>query len=162
MPRIKLAEQSNYEFQHTVTVRVTDLNYGRHLGNDALVSLIHEARAQLLHSLDCSETDLGDHHTGLIMADLVINFVQEGFMFDVLQINSHVGEISSRGFRIFHRITKAGQLLALAETGLVAFDYAKRRSVPIPETFLKALNDYKEQRLERFEFVGKLSGTYTM
>lgn len=143
MPRIKLKEQSGYEFQQTVSVRVTDLNYGGHLGNDALVSLIHDARAHLLYLLGCDEFDLGDQRTGLIMTDLIVNFKREGFMFDRLQIDSHVGEVSQKSFRIFHRITKAGDLLALVETGLVAFDYGQRRVVPLPEAFLRALETYK-------------------
>jgi acyl-CoA thioesterase FadM len=145
MPRVKLKEQPTYEFHHTLTVRVTDLNYGGHLGNDALVSLIHEARATVMRSLGCSEFDLGDGKTGLIMLDLVINFLQEGFVFDELRIDSHVGEISQRSFRLFHRIMKADQALALAETGVVAFDYAERKPVPIPEAFLSALQQYQSE-----------------
>ncbi len=147
MPRIKLTEQSHYEFHHKLTVRVTDLNYGAHLGNDALVSLVHEARAHLFWTLGCSEVDLGDGKTGLIMGDLVVNFMQEGFLFDDIVIDSHVGEISRRGFRIFHRMTKAGQLFALAETGIIAFDYKARRVSPLPEEFLTALQAYQQEVL---------------
>ncbi len=142
MPRVKLEEQPGYEFRHTLTIRVTDVNYGGHLGNDALVGLIHEARVNLMHTLGCSELDLGDRKTGLIMVDLVINFLQEGFMFDELQIDSHIGEVSTKSFRIFQRILKANKPLALAETGWLAFDYAARRTVPLPQTFLAALERY--------------------
>lgn len=38
--------------RHPLTVRVTDMNYGRHLGHDALVSLLHEARMQAFAALD--------------------------------------------------------------------------------------------------------------
>ena len=42
MPRVKLEEQPTYEFNHTLTVRVTDLNYGNHLSNDAVIRLSEE------------------------------------------------------------------------------------------------------------------------
>ena len=145
MPRIKLTEQPCYEFHHKLSVRVTDLNYGVHLGNDALVSLIHEARVHLFRALGCSEINLGDDKTGLIMGDLVVNFVQEGFLFDEIVIDSHVGAVSRHGFRIFHRMTKAGQLFALAETGLIAFDYKARRVSPLPEEFLAAVRAYQRE-----------------
>ena len=145
MPRVKLDEQPHYEFHHPISVRVIDVNYGGHLGNDALVGLIQEARGQLMRTLGYSELDLGDHKTGLIMADLVVNFIQEGFMFDKLQIDSHIGEITARSFRIFYRIIKAGQLLALAETGMVAFNYADRKIAPIPKDFLQTLENYLGQ-----------------
>ncbi len=143
MPRIKLQEQPAYEFQHSLTIRVTDLNYGAHLGNDSVVTLIHEARARLLHTLDCRELDLGDGQTGIIIGDLVVNFLQEGLIFDEVRIESHVGEISQRSFRIFHRLLKGDKPLALAETGIITFDYTERRAVPVPEEFLAALRAYQ-------------------
>lgn len=141
MPRIKLHEQPRYEFCYEVTLQVRDINYGGHLGNDALVGLLHEARINLLNRLGCSEMDLGDGQTGIIMADLAVNFKEEGFMLDRLQIDSHIGEISQRSFRIFHRITKGGSILALAETGFVAFNYAIRAIAPVPAAFIEALNN---------------------
>lgn len=140
MPRVKLQEQSCYEFRYEVTLQVRDINYGGHLGNDALVGLLHEARINLLSQLGCSEMNLGDGQTGMIMGDLVVNFREEGFMLDRLQIDSHIGEMSRRSFRIFHRITKGDNILALAETGLVTFNYARRAIAPIPAAFIEALN----------------------
>ena len=140
MPRVKLKEQPTYEFKHTLTVRVTDLNYANHLSNDAVIRLVHEARVHLFHSLECKELNLGDDKTGIIMVDLVVNFLQEGFLFDTLEIESHVGDIGRKSFRLYHRINKAGTPLALVETGLVAFNYTARETVPIPDTFLQALN----------------------
>ena len=139
MPRVRLEEQPVYEFEHKLTVRVTDLNYGAHLADSAVVELIHEARARLLDDLGCGELDLGDGQTGIIMGDLVLNFKQEAFLFDVLTIKSHFGDISQRGFRIFHKICKDKQILALAETGLVAFNYERRQIVAIPQPFREAL-----------------------
>jgi acyl-CoA thioester hydrolase len=142
MPRIKLTEQPSYPFEMSLTVRVTDLNYGAHLANNAVVELLHEARVNLLRQLGCSEHNLGDGQTGIIMGDLVVNFKQEGFLFDQLKIKSCVAEFSRRGFRIFHKVCKGDDTLALAETGIIAFDYENRRPAPIPEAFHKAMEAY--------------------
>ena len=139
MPRVKLQLQPTYEFHYEVTLQVRDINYGGHLGNDALVGLLHEARINLLHGLGLSEMNLGDGQTGIIMADLVVNFLEEGFMLDRLAIDSHIGEMTQRSFRIFYRITKGDKILALAETGIVAFDYAQRKIVPVPAPFRQTL-----------------------
>jgi acyl-CoA thioesterase FadM len=146
VPRIKLQEQPFYEFYYEVTVQVRDINYGGHLGNDALVGLIHEARFNLLHRLGLSEKNLGDGQTGIIMADLAVNFKGEGFLLDTLCIESHIGEMSEmtlRGFRVFHRVSKDDLLLALAETGIVAFNYRDRKVASIPDAFLQALDEYQ-------------------
>jgi acyl-CoA thioester hydrolase len=139
MPRVKLQLQPSYEFHYEVTLQVRDINYGGHLGNDALVGLLHEARINLLHSLGLSEMNLGDGQTGIIMADLVVNFLEEGFMLDKLDIDSHIGEMTQRSLRIFHRLAKGDKLLALAETGIVSFNYAERKIAPIPKSFRQAL-----------------------
>ena len=139
MPRVKLQLQRSYEFHYEVTLQVRDINYGGHLGNDALVGLLHEARINLLHNLGLSEMNLGDGQTGIIMADLVVNFLEEGFMLDRLDIDSHIGEMTQRSFRVFHRITKGDKILALAETGLVSFNYAERKIARIPKSFRQVM-----------------------
>lgn len=142
MPKIKLKKKNKYEFEHKVTLQVRDINYGGHLGNDALVGIIHEARINLLRSLDCSEFDLGDGKTGIIISDLAVNYLGEGFMFDEILIHSHISDISSASFRIFHYVTKHDKTIALVETGVIAFDYNERRIVELPDCFIKALNKY--------------------
>src|SRR3989337_4016867 len=82
MPLIRLSEQLSYEFHYTTRLEPRDINYGGHLGNDALVSLAGSARAEALHAIGLREQDLGDGHTGIIMSDLAVNFRAEAFMFD--------------------------------------------------------------------------------
>jgi len=139
MPRTKLREQPVYEFHYGVTLQSRDINYGGHLGNDALVTLIGEARVNLLRILGCSEGDLGDRRTAIIMTDLVVNYRGEGFLFDVVCIDTHVGELSRHGFRLFHRVTRDDTVLALAETGFMAFDYQQRKIATLPDTFIRAV-----------------------
>lgn len=143
MPRSKLDEQPVYEFSCTVVLQPRDINYGGHLGNDSLVSLLGTARAGMLHAMGLGEENLGDGKTGVIMADLTVTFKSEGFMFDELQIDSHVGEISRTGFRIFHRVRKGKTLVALAEAGMVAFDYSTRKIGQVTETLISTLKHSK-------------------
>ncbi len=143
MPRVKLEEQPEYEFHYEIVLQVRDINYGGHLGNDALIGLLHEARLNLLHGLGCSEMNLGDGQTGIILGDLAVNYKAEGFMFDRLSLNSHIGEMGRNSFRIFHRITRNDTLIALAETGIVTFNYQDRKIVPVPEDFIQRLQQYR-------------------
>jgi acyl-CoA thioester hydrolase len=59
MARIKLALLDHYQSIYETAVEVRDLNYGNHLGNDALVGIIHRARVHFLHRLGASENNLG-------------------------------------------------------------------------------------------------------
>lgn len=139
--RITLKKQPKYEFHYKITINRNDLNYANHLGNDVLVRMIQEARIELFKGLGYKELDLGDGKTGIIIADLAVNFKAEGFIGDELRIESHIGEVTDKSLRIFHRIIKEkdDKLLALVETGLVAFDYENREITRIPKDFLKVL-----------------------
>ena len=51
-------------------------------------------------------------------------------------------------FRIFHHVTKKEKTIALAETGIIAFDYNDRRITEVPKVFLDSLNNYLENNKE--------------
>ena len=70
MPRIRIKPLDRYPFSINITVRITDLNYGGHLGNDSLLSLIHEARVAFLDSHGLSELDCGG--VSLTMGDAAL------------------------------------------------------------------------------------------
>ncbi|MBA4418657.1 MAG: esterase [Syntrophus sp. (in: bacteria)] len=139
MPRVKLLEQKEYAFHCTISLQPRDINYGGHLGNDSLVSLLGTARANMFHSMGVSEMDFGDGKASSIMSDMVINYKAEAFMFDEITIDTHVGELMRSGFRIFHRVKIGQKTIALAETGITAFNYASRKIASLPEVFLKGL-----------------------
>lgn len=66
MPRVNLSERANYEFCYSLTVRATDINYAGHVGNEALLGLIHEARAQFMirlgfNAIDRARAPLGSY-----------------------------------------------------------------------------------------------------
>jgi len=145
MPRIKLEEQPVYEFTFPVTLHPRDINYGGHLGNDSLVTLVGSARAQMFHSMGLGEGDLGNGKTGIIMADLVMNYRAEAFVFERLDIDTHIGEVGPSSFRIFHRVTRDGKLIALAEAGVMTFDYTTHRVAHVPEIFLRAVEKVRRE-----------------
>ena len=105
MPRIKLELPENKIAVLTVPVRITDINYGNHLGNDAFVSIIHEARMQWLQQH--GYTELNIEGTGLILADLTVEFKSEAFYKDILEVKIFVGQISRVGFEIYYSVSTA-------------------------------------------------------
>jgi len=132
MPRLKLNPLENYPFSMDITVRTTDLNYGGHLGNDRLVSLVHEARVAFLSRHGLSEKDFGG--VSLIAGDIAVVYQGEAFAGDVLRFEVSAGEPTRCGFRLFFRITRPADNtpIALVENGMACFDYPTRtvRSLP--------------------------------
>ncbi|RMF54479.1 MAG: thioesterase, partial [Calditrichaeota bacterium] len=43
MARLKLTLPEKFHFTTELSIRISDVNYANHLGNDAVLSLIHEA-----------------------------------------------------------------------------------------------------------------------
>lgn len=126
-------------FATDIPVRITDINYGNHLGNDALVSLLHEARMRCLAKYGYSEMDI--EGVSIIMADLAIQYKNEAFYGDVLTIEISVQNFSRASFEMYYRVTSQQKLIALAKTGLICFDYAKRKIVSVPQRFVEKFSD---------------------
>jgi acyl-CoA thioesterase FadM len=70
MARIKLDLPDRFHFRTEIDVRESDMNRGGHLANDALFSLMNEARVKFYDSLGYREEDV--EGTGTIMSDAVI------------------------------------------------------------------------------------------
>lgn len=131
--RVKLPEK--FEFFTEIRVRIGDINYGGHLGNDSMISLIHEARLRFLIKNGFTESDIDG--AGMIMADLAIQYRAEAFYDEVLIFELATDDFSKHGCDIFYRITNkdTGKEVARVKTGIVFFDYQKRKIVEVPEKF---------------------------
>jgi acyl-CoA thioester hydrolase len=137
MSRIKIDFPEKILATVTIPVRITDLNYGNHVGNDSFVAIIHEARVQWLKQHSLSELNTGG--AGLIMSDLAIEFKSESFYGDSIEVKIAAGEISRVGFELYYQlsVTREAQtvLLANAKTGMICYDYSIKKVVAIPEKF---------------------------
>ncbi len=135
MPRIKIELPEQFPFTTTIAVRITDLNYGGHVGNDTILSLIHEARVQFLRHYGYSELDLAG--VALIMGDVAIEFRSEIFYGDALKASVAAAAFSRAGFEIFYKLEKEadGRMIpvAFAKTGMVCYNYALKKVVSVPE-----------------------------
>jgi acyl-CoA thioester hydrolase len=136
--RIELNLPDDFSFSIDVRVRISDINYGNHLGNDALLSLVHEARLQFLQSRGFSELDIDG--CGLILTDAVILYKSQGFHGDLLSILAAVDDFNKYGCDFFFKVIQknSGKEVARAKTGIVFFDYNRQKMAPVPSTFLDA------------------------
>ena len=132
MARVKIALPPAFLFATTVPVRITDLNYGAHLGNDALLGILHEARVQCLAHLGTTEFDPATR-LGFIMADVAIEYKAEAFYGDVLTIRMAADDLNKYGFDIAYLIeNQMGKEVARAKTGMLCFDYTNRKLRALP------------------------------
>ena len=126
---------ANLNFQTSIPVRITDINYAGHVGNDAILSLIHEARMQFLKNIGYSELEFSG--VGLIMMDAGIEFKNELFYGDIVFASIGCANLSKVSFDIFYKLEKKvndlSQLVATAKTGMVCYDYTRKKVSSIPQ-----------------------------
>lgn len=136
MARIKIELPEKFIFQTEIPVRITDINYGGHLGNDSILSICHEARLRFLNHLGYSESDI--EGTGIIMTDAGIQYKSEGFYGDELLIEVGVLDFSKIGCDVVYCIKnkKSKKDIAFAKTGIVFYDYVNKKVVTIPTKFI--------------------------
>ncbi len=136
MARIIIELPERLPFRTELELRISEINYGGHLGNDSVLALVHESRIRYLAALGFTELDIGG--ASLIMADVGIVYRSEGFHGDRLSIEVGPGAITSRSFDLYFRLLnqKTGKEVAIAKTGMLAFDYRSRKVTTLPEAFL--------------------------
>lgn len=137
MSRIRLELPDYFSFSTVIPIRITDINYGNHVGNDSILSLLHEARVQYLHSHELTEKDFAG--AGLILADAAIEFKKELFYAENITIWVQAANFTRVSFDLFYKIEKEGTTAVAAKTGMVCFNYNNRKVMPVPEAALLKL-----------------------
>ncbi len=135
MPRVELELPERFQFVTEIPLRITDINYGGHLGNDALLSLLHEARVQFLRHYGFTELNIDGR--SIIMTDAVLVYRSEGFYGDVARIEIAVSNMQSHGCDFIYKVTnkETGKELARAKTGILFYDYAEKKILQVPKKF---------------------------
>lgn len=135
MARIKLDLPATVHFTTEIPVRISDINYGNHLGNDALLSLIHEARARFLNHWGYSEMNV--EGASIIMSDAAIMYRAEVFYGDVLTFEISVVDFHRFGCDLVYEIRnkESRKEVARAKTGIIFYNYQEKKMLDVPEKF---------------------------
>jgi len=138
MPRITIALPPSFIFSTEIAVRITDINYGNHVGNDALLGMVQEARVRFLASHGWSEKEVGGAGgPGIIMADAAVVYLAQVRYGQTLRVEIGVAEPSRVGCTLVYRITDvaSNREVAHVSTGIAFFDYGTNRVARMPEPF---------------------------
>lgn len=142
MNRIKIILPEKFAFSTLLTIRVTDLNYGGHVGNDTFLSLIQEARQQFLLSHGYEELSIAG--VGLIIADASIEFKRELNYGNLVKISVAATDFDKLGFDLFYKLEvilgDETVLAGRAKTGMLCYDYAQKKKVTVPEEVVTKLS----------------------
>lgn len=141
MGRIKITLPQKFQFKTEMKIRVTDINYGGHLGNDSVLSIMHEARIRFLKSLGYSESDV--EGTGIMMTDCHINYTSQGFYGDEIIIYVSVPNLERNGCDFVYQIINknTSSEIARGTTSVVFYSYASKKLQNTPEKFRTKISE---------------------
>jgi acyl-CoA thioesterase FadM len=144
MSRIKIVLPETKVFETTLTVRISDINYGNHLGNDSVLSLMHEARFQFYKSLGYSD-ELSIDGVGTIQVDTAIQYKGEGFHGDEIKAEVFLGDLSAKSMDLYYRLSveDPDKLIALGKTGIAFYNYTERKVSNMPDSIANTLVSLK-------------------
>lgn len=126
------------EYAGTYKIRVGDINYGGHMGNDKALLVFHDARIFFLEKRGFSESNIGG--PGIIMGDAHVYFKKEVFLGDEIEVHIHIENMKGISFEMHYSVKRGDDEVFIGSTKLIAFDYDRRRVAKVPDEFLKSLN----------------------
>ena len=108
MTRIKLElpAPDKFIFSTEIAPRISDINYGNHLGHDRLFSLLHEVRLRFLATHGFSETDVAG--CGTILADLAAVYKKQVNYGDRLKVELALLNPGRAGCNFFYLVSNHG------------------------------------------------------
>ena len=135
MARVKIELPDKFLYKTEITLRISDINYGGHLGHDSVLTLTHEARVRFFK--DNGFTELDVFGPGIIISDVAVQYKSEGFYGHTVIVEIAVCDYVKYGCDLVYKLSNSetGKDLAYVKTGTVFMHYEAREVAPVPEKF---------------------------
>lgn len=135
MARIQIQLPQQFPFSTDITLYQSHINYGGHLDNALLLTLVSEARVRFLKSLGYTELDV--EGVGIVVSDAALQYRSEAFYSEVMVLHMGAADLGPKGFDMVWSMNdrSTGREVARGKTGIVFFDYKTRKVVAMPDAF---------------------------
>ena len=139
MPRIRIELPESFAFATEVPICIGHINYGNHLDNAQLFSLVSEARVRFFKSLGYAELDV--EGVGIVVADVAAEYRSEGRHGETMVVEMAAEHFNKYGCDLAWRMSDkaGGREVARGKHGIVSYDYAARKTAPVPPAFVAKL-----------------------
>jgi acyl-CoA thioester hydrolase len=139
MSRIQIELPESLPFSTEITLYLSHMNYGGHLDNALLLTVVSEARARFFKSL--GYTELNVEGVGIIVSDAALQYRSEAFYGEVMVVSMGAGDFGSKGCDLLWcmREKNTEREVARGKTGIVFFDYTTRKIAQVPDNFRSRL-----------------------
>lgn len=137
MTRVQIDLPERFVFRAELPLYIGHINYGGHLDNALLLTVVSEARVRYFESLGYTELDV--EGVGLVMADAAVQYKSEAFHGETMVVEMSPANLHGKGFDLVWRMSDrtTGREVARGKSGMLFFDYDKRKVAPAPEGFVQ-------------------------
>jgi acyl-CoA thioester hydrolase len=135
---------TNFHFYHLIEVRYGDLDPQGHVNNAKFLTYMEQGRVFYLKQLNLWEGG-SFLNIGVILADVQITFRKAIQFGDPVRVGVCISRIGNKSMTSEYRIedTRDASEFASGSSVLVAYDYHNKRSIPIPEEWCKAIQQFE-------------------
>lgn len=136
MPRIKIELPAAFPFSTEIPIYIGHINYGHHLDNAQLMSLVSEARVRFFKFLGYTELDV--EGVGIIVADVAAQYRSEAFHGETLLVRMAANDFNKYGCDLVWQLADkdSGREIARGKHGIMFFDYTERKPTAVPPAFI--------------------------
>jgi acyl-CoA thioester hydrolase len=141
----------DFAHRRAVEVRFADTDAMGHVNNATYLTYCEIARVAYYEAVTGQRLPLATHGAaeGMILAEMRISYRSPSFYGETLTVETRVVRVGRTSFGMEHRITAPdsrhgrARLVAVADSVLVAYDYAAERPVPISPELRAAIAAYE-------------------
>ncbi|MDP1527773.1 acyl-CoA thioesterase [Rhodoferax sp.] len=143
MARIQIRLPSHFAFSTELMLYQSHMNYGGHLDNALLLTLVSEARVRFFQSLGYTELDI--EGAGIVVSDAALQYRSEAFHGELMVVRMAASDVGRKGFDMVWSMTEQSSQreVARGKTGIVFFNYETRKTAPMPAAFRDKLAAFK-------------------
>jgi acyl-CoA thioester hydrolase len=141
---------SEFRFFHPIDVRYGDLDPQGHLNNAKYLTFFEAGRINYFTHLGLFIPGQSFMDVGVIMAEASVTFLKPVNYGTPVKVGVRTSRLGGKSMRVEQAIVHAesGEFLASGYVILVAFDYHKNETIPIPDKMRNAIAKYEEMSQE--------------
>jgi acyl-CoA thioester hydrolase len=139
-----ISSMTDFHFYHLIEVRYGDLDPQGHVNNAKILTYMEQGRVFYLKQLKLWEGG-SFLNLGIILADVQITFRKVIQFGDPIRVGVRISRLGNKSMTSEYHLEDARDSTEFA-TGtsvLVAYDYANKRSVAIPQEWCTAIQKYE-------------------
>lgn len=139
----------SFHFSHPIEVRYADLDPQRHVNNAAIFSYLEQARAKYVEHLGLwSGKDFDE--LGIIVAEAFATYKAPIAYNDPVIIDVAVTRLGTKSLDLEYSVhAPDGRVFVTGRTVLVAYDYRRGVSIPIPGAWRDRIGQFEGWGMER-------------